>query len=69
MSEQSDNEKKCVHCQDFPYCRKEKEEPFYGVLNCGCSACECLNSVNDKIAQDLVKNCTHCYPKAIIQSF
>ncbi len=33
---------KCVHCQDFPHCRKENSEPFYGVLNCGCSACDCV---------------------------
>lgn len=30
-----------VHCQDFPHCRKEKHEPFYGVLPCGCTACDC----------------------------
>ena len=35
----------CVHCQDFPHCRKEKNEPFYGVLGCGCSNCQCDKTV------------------------
>lgn len=35
-----------VHCQDFPHCRKEKHEPFYGVLPCRCTACDCKGDDN-----------------------
>lgn len=35
------NQPSCVHCQDFPHCRKQKREAFYGILDCGCSDCSC----------------------------
>lgn len=38
--------RQCVHCQDFPHCRKDRGEAFYGVLNCGCTACDCKGEEN-----------------------
>lgn len=35
-----------VHCQDFPHCRKERSESFYGVLDCGCPSCDCKGDEN-----------------------
>lgn len=51
--------KTCVHCQEYPSCRNTSEEPYYGILSCGCTTCDCH-------APSTEFTCTECGKKFTI---